>query len=85
MALNNRRRPFILAYSQFIDEATEQRTKAIGFDACINSVLGHKEMKEVIHDHIDTFAYNFFEQRMSEKRQVTQMMGCIKQMNHDIA
>jgi hypothetical protein len=40
MALNSRDRPFILANSQHVDEQVRERVKQIGFDGCLDNVLG---------------------------------------------
>mgnify|MGYP007086547496 CR=1 FL=1 len=48
-------RPFIFAYSAYVDSKVTKMTRKAGFDGCIESKLGPDALKEVIHSHVDEF------------------------------
>jgi hypothetical protein len=83
MALNKLKRPFIFAYSKFVNKDIEVRSKQVGFDCCINSQLGPKELNEVILTYIDTYAYKFLHQRISEQFKLDHILQLIREEKKD--
>jgi hypothetical protein len=82
-ALDNIQRPFIFAYSQFVDEEIEKRCQNVGFDCCINSVLGPKELSYVINTFINSYCTRFLDQKISEKVQLDNMLELVMDLNKE--
>ena len=53
--LNNMDKPFVLAYSAFVNQEIIEKTKESGFDGCLEEKLSPKELQEVIKGHVDAF------------------------------
>jgi hypothetical protein len=66
-----------------VDTEIEKRTKNVGFDCCINSVLGPKELSYVINTYINSYCMKIFDQRISENVQLEHMMELIMDLNKD--
>ena len=61
-------RPFIFAYSAYVDSKVTKMTRKAGFDGCIESKLGPDALKEVIHSHVDEFVEKIIYNNLENKR-----------------
>jgi hypothetical protein len=82
-ALDGIQKPFIFAYSQYVDEDIKKHCKNVGFDACINSVLGPKEMSYVINTFINSYCIKFFDQQIHEQVQLENILELVIDLNKD--
>jgi hypothetical protein len=82
-ALDNIQKPFIFAYSQFVDDDIEKRCQNVGFDCCINSVLGPKELSYVINTFINSYCIKFLDQKISEKVHLERMLELVMDLNKE--
>ena len=55
VALDGLKRPFIFAYSAFVNDETFKRTNECGFDGCLHSPLTIDVVKDLIGNYVEKF------------------------------
>lgn len=56
-SLKNLRRPFMFAYSAFINQKIKDETSYHGFDKCIDAPLNQTKLEQIQYEYVDEYSY----------------------------
>ena len=57
-SLKNLRRPFMFAYSAFINQNIKDETSQHGFDKCIDAPLNQTKIEQILSEYVDDYSYH---------------------------
>ena len=56
-SLKHLNRPFIFAYSAFVNQAVIEDTLKYGFDKCIEAPLNFTKIEQLFNDYLEHYSY----------------------------
>mgnify|MGYP001017839840 CR=1 FL=1 len=57
--LNNNKRPYLFAFSAFMDDGTRKQTIKAGFDGCLQTPLTLEMIQNLVSNSVDTIVTQF--------------------------